>query len=701
MLLSDFQLPPFIEAHLRWYLAAAILVVGLLMAGIGDLARFSFTRIWAISGVCFQESIRRRVLWITPLAIAGVIVAVQLLNPLDAQDAIRQTIKYSLFATGTLVVLVTIIMACTSLPKEIDNRVIFTIVTKPVTRLEIVLGKIVGFGRVSALLLGIMGLFTMGYAQIRASHLRADARGRIESLNVNDPSRPTLEHYAKFGLLQSKAYAWPVDFQQFARVPMPQDTVRWMSGNDEEGALVGFDLPAEMFPEADAATGTTPDNGGLIVQGHIQYEFHEGHQDWHPTPFPGDLPNPAVFKGLSLKERGRPAVSLDILGSDKFNLIPTAELPNGGNVLLSTSKEGVQDLLQIKSRPLDRLYQIPQEHRRIFVKVTGSGPIRYGIGRDSLRLFSPRLKSLGKSGIIDPLMESDGKIAWPVFRGRELQGAQQLRGGADLQKVATGVFAFRNTHPPSGSATVPIELRVGIEGSGEEVSALEAITRAVVQIVNKQTGQVTPTIEFPIESNRTAFFNVPVDALTGGDFDVQLRCLGPGHYLIIRGATAQRTLQLVTANEPFAFNLFKSLLVMWLMSVLVVMVAIFCSTFVSWPIAVVLTVVILLAHWGAQQIADSSGPGAGAQIMKDFFPSNSDPARLKAFTSAIDGLTRLLNIVSKVLPDISQFSATEDIERGVSIAPRVLLESIKVIAAFGLPLTVLAYVFLKRKEVAP
>jgi len=61
--------------------------------GIGGLKRerLSWTRHLAIAGVCFQESIRRRVLWITPLAIVGVIIAVQLLQPLDEQDAVRET----------------------------------------------------------------------------------------------------------------------------------------------------------------------------------------------------------------------------------------------------------------------------------------------------------------------------------------------------------------------------------------------------------------------------------------------------------------------------------------------------------------------------------------------------------------------------------------------------------------------------------
>src|SRR5581483_9142641 len=120
-----------------WFVAAAIVVIGLFALGLSDVTRFSFRRAWAISGVCFDESIRKKVLWITPLAIIAVIVITQLQRGQDELDLIRQTVKYCLFATGAVVVITAIILACTNLPKEIESRVIYTIVTKPTTRLEI------------------------------------------------------------------------------------------------------------------------------------------------------------------------------------------------------------------------------------------------------------------------------------------------------------------------------------------------------------------------------------------------------------------------------------------------------------------------------------------------------------------------------------------------------------------------------------
>ena len=48
-------------------------ILGLIVYGFSDLLRFSFRRAWAISAVCFDDSIRQKVLWITPLAMIGVI----------------------------------------------------------------------------------------------------------------------------------------------------------------------------------------------------------------------------------------------------------------------------------------------------------------------------------------------------------------------------------------------------------------------------------------------------------------------------------------------------------------------------------------------------------------------------------------------------------------------------------------------------
>src|SRR5262245_53569910 len=169
-------------------------------------------------------------------------IVTQLQHPLDAQDAIHQTIKFSLFATGLLITVTAIILACTSLPREIDNRVIYTVVTKPTTRLEIVCGKVLGFAKVSAMILLIMGLFTFGYLHVRAWTLGKGIEARLREGTVDTASAGTLEHYRQIGLLTAKSLRGSNEMQIYSRLPQTSDGVRYMLGNSEGALLVPFSI---------------------------------------------------------------------------------------------------------------------------------------------------------------------------------------------------------------------------------------------------------------------------------------------------------------------------------------------------------------------------------------------------------------------------------------------------------------------------
>jgi hypothetical protein len=133
------------------------------------------------------------------------------------------------------------------------------------------------------------------------------------------------------------------------------------------------------------------------------------------------------------------------------------------------------------------------------------------------------------------------------------------------------------------------------------------------------------------------------------------------------------------------------------LSVLVVSIALFCSTFVSWPIAIVLTLVILLGRWGVDQIGDAGGPGIGATVSGQ----TEDPRVARVMRESVNFLARTLTVVSAFLPDISSFQATADIERGISVPAARIARAGWVLLGYGLPMVILAYLILKRKEVAP
>jgi hypothetical protein len=268
---------PTVTETISWVLGVVIVVGGLLVLGLRDVLRFSAARVWAISGVAFDESIRRRVLWIIPLAVLGIIAVVQFQKANDPQDAIRQSTKICLFATGVVVMVTTVILSCTSLPKEIDNRVIFTIVTKPTTRLEIVLGKIVGFARVSGLILLIMGLFTIGFLKLQAARLLAVNNAALQDAGLDPAGRPLMEYYKSAGLLATKSMEMPVATQVLARPPSGgfNETNRILGAQSQYFAVV-FDLSED---QREAIRRAVENNGAVVY-----FETKYGVEYREPTP---------------------------------------------------------------------------------------------------------------------------------------------------------------------------------------------------------------------------------------------------------------------------------------------------------------------------------------------------------------------------------------------------------------------------------
>jgi hypothetical protein len=336
---------------------------------------------------------------------------------------------------------------------------------------------------------------------------------------------------------------------------------------------------------------------------------------------------------------------------------------------------------------------------RIYVRVIGQAPdTEYYI---DLQQDPPPIQLTLPQGQVKKIEPARSAVnpdvpASPIFQTRTGSSGQQLRGGMERAPVAIYRFRAADVRPTDGKA--PFEFRAGVERSGSDRPddpGYAGPTRVSVRILDRKTKALSEEQIIEPESNRTLFFTVPAAAVQNGDFDVHLRCLTQGDFL----GLAPRSIVLITATQPFAWNLFKSMLILWLMSILITTVAIFTSTFLSWPIAVVLTLVILLGHWGVEQLGDALSPGIGATVVTDF--QLKDPAKAEAVRRTVENLSSFLNFISTILPDISKFAAVEDIERGVSIPWIKMKDALLVTFGFGLPLVLLSYVFLKNKEVAP
>jgi ABC-type transport system involved in multi-copper enzyme maturation permease subunit len=702
-----------------WVLLAVILIA-FVAFGMRDLARLSWARVNAISWVCWNESLRRRVLWITPLAIIGAIVVCQLQNAVDPQDAIRQTTKICIFTAGLVVTLVAIILAATNLQKEIETRVIYTIVTKPTTRLDIVLGKLWGFAKVSAAILLIMGVFTLAYLNVRAWRLETAIAGALQGRPETDPSYAALDYYRKAGLLNAKAMIQPTWMQMLARpgrdgeprvIPGGQGgkfSVRFnlTEANAEQvveaakrGAHVSFmiDMPATVRQPTDAEWENIRMNQIPFVEHAAAADETSGATPSATTaatttstattaPTTGPTSQPKVSEMTAEDKRTSrpiPVVGLTFRSPTGDPLLKADEIAKWTSVPLVNGHAG-------PAMGPDMLERLLDEHNVVVVVEGRSPAVDYAVGKQPvwIQIIEPD----GKPGPrFDPLPDPTPGLEGPLVTGSVGRYGQQLVGG---EQGGFAVYRFDASELPA-SGNVNFEVKVGIERSGDAEKTDETLPETVLRVHDPATGTISDAATFLPETNRITYVNLPRSAFpsSGGKFDVLLHVNTEGQWL---GVTPD-SVALSTGERSFAFNLFKSLLVLWLMSILVVSIALFCSTFVSWPIAVVLTLVILFGRWGVEQIGDVGGGNIGAQMTGQ----TQDAIAARFERESINALTKALTIISAFLPEISRFEATADIERGISVPAARFGNAGLVLLGYGVPMVCLAYLILKRKEVAP
>lgn len=657
-------MPAFLSTHIDWAVSGLIVLLGLIIYGLKDVVSARPARVWAIGTVCFRDAVRRRVLWITPLAMVGIVLVSQFQKPFDEQDAVRQTVKLCLFTTGLVVTIIALVTAATNLPREIDNRVIFTIVTKPVTRLEIVLGKIVGFARVSAVILLVMGGFSLIYMHSQAWWLGRQIDSALASGGTEPTRRLWLEHFQDQGLLQAQRVTRPTAMAQYARIP-ENDDGGWLLGGAQDAIILFEPNPEELISAADKTAAPGAFGLGMVLK--IGYE-------------PLRSTATATTQAGSAAAAG-PVVAVQIQDPNTNSVVLSGEQLGKGSTVNLTDPTGNQPVL-IQIAP-DRATQLGQLKRFVVQLICPSGDFQYRIKSDSVSIVVPDSQTSAHTVRSSHL---------PILRGNNGRSGQQLTGPTrGVRPVA--VYSYKSVDPPqTQNGRVPFELNVGLESSGGDTDK-EVVGSVEVRIRDRKTGQLSePAVVHP-ESRRTVFFDLPGELTKDGDFDVVLQNRSTAHTLGLTGYS----LSLVSGREYFGWNLAKALFVLWLLAILTATIAFWCSTFLSWPIAVVLSTLIILGHWGVSNV--DLGSGIGAQVANDLVPQNA--ALSSVVNSSVEKLSRTLEIVSTVLPDISSFGVTDQIERGTSLVLADMLPPIEVLLVFGLPLMTLSYVFLRNKEVAP
>ncbi|MDB5309836.1 MAG: hypothetical protein JWO38_4038, partial [Gemmataceae bacterium] len=172
-----------------------LMAAGLLaLLGIGepfvrDLVKVRGRRIWALSKLGFKEAVRSRLLWLGLLILPLFMFRNVWMAGVRPADEFRTLVTGSAIGISILVLFTAVLLTSFSIPNDIKNQTIHTVVTKPVERFEVVLGRF--FGYTALMTLALVGLTGVSLLLINTATI--DAKSEEESAKARVPVRGKLE----------------------------------------------------------------------------------------------------------------------------------------------------------------------------------------------------------------------------------------------------------------------------------------------------------------------------------------------------------------------------------------------------------------------------------------------------------------------------------------------------------------------------
>lgn len=220
-------------------------IVGLL---IPELLNLRWRRLFAIAWLSWVEAFRRMwAPWVV-IAVFAVILAFTswFLQPPRPAELGRLYVGTLMLLISILLTLTVVILAPISLPNDVRQQTIFTVVSKPVRRLEMIWGRLLGYMGLVTVLLLLFGGISLLYFERQVGAARREALAAAEKADKEDKpdfARKFREQYDQLSARMS------------ARVPVTGSLIFFDSKNVQrrKGIDVGMELPTRSFVE-----GATP-----------------------------------------------------------------------------------------------------------------------------------------------------------------------------------------------------------------------------------------------------------------------------------------------------------------------------------------------------------------------------------------------------------------------------------------------------------
>lgn len=136
--------------------------------------------ILAVASLTLKESVRRRAFLVMAFFAVFLLASSAFFPALDAAGQVRLVESWGLRATLLFGILLVVFLASLSLPQDIEEKKVFMLITKPLSRPALYAGKWLGFATLLAVFMVSMGALTLGYVLLIAKKGGAEAAKALE-----------------------------------------------------------------------------------------------------------------------------------------------------------------------------------------------------------------------------------------------------------------------------------------------------------------------------------------------------------------------------------------------------------------------------------------------------------------------------------------------------------------------------------------
>jgi len=683
---------PMVVNIIIWSLTA-VLVVAFLAFARRDLAMLvrrpaanmgtGLGRIWAVARTCVFEALTARV-WLVPLFwLAICLILCSFVRPFDETERIGLYVRILLLSQTFLVLLTCLILAVVSMPRDREKRIMITNASKPLSRLEIFLGKITGFCTVAALLLVAMTVGSYVFLSVADWQIKSKA--------------------AQLYALEERDYANAIANQTGNPVP-PNESLKRVA---DEGALFAHNyisVPRGGMQIAGYVEFTEAGTKLYIKGGSQQraiFQFGEGRRGMLATPEPQDSlyqtgADPFFFLRLGI--RLPPGKQLTELPQFQLTVRPLAGTQRTQEKTVRMDERGIIQWAPDRPEeftergPVQLTVQCLTPDVLIEIPVDASGQnSQFGIGWVPARVQEP-----GKE-IMQP--------ALPVARiiGFEKREKQQIA-GPDPKKSDAPILAARDQaiYRFSGESlrNVPVnskgEFTLTMVLDIEKTANYTIDTMALVEVYNRDNPRERQYKVVPVVEKRATTVTLPANVLgddkSRGDLYVHVSCNTAGHWL----AFNEQSVRIAQPNTPFIVNLIKSELVIFFEAALLIIIGVTCSVRLGWAVAA-LTSIAAFVLGNFLEFIRSFLDVSGLSLFG--YNMTTETSGFIRFVDAVIAVFfKFIYFLARFLPDFTQFDALRYIVESRNMPWMHLTGNIILAVIYALPFIAVGYLLIRKQE---